>query len=150
MATQRPRKAETSSPPGRSARAKLLVTAEDRGFEPRRAARPNRISSAFPVVTGRSGHHRDRPELQVSRAGNAGIVPGPAADARRVRTRNGHAPGPDDGHRGSASTAATVPAMRSIVDRAMLGGPGGQHLPGLPDGQLGHASRATLVQYVLQ
>ena len=90
MATQRPRKAETSSPPRRSARAKLLVRAEDRGFEPRRAARPNRISSAFPLVTGRSGNHRDRPEWQASRAGNAGIVPGLPADARRVRTRNGH------------------------------------------------------------
>src|SRR6516164_11378344 len=95
VATQRPRKAETSSPPRRSARAKLLVRAEDRGFEPRRAARPDRISSAFPVVTGRSGQDRDRPEWQVSRAANAGLVPGPAADARRVRTRNGHAPGPD-------------------------------------------------------
>ena len=91
VATQGPWKAETSSPPRRSARAKLLVRAEDRGFEPRRVLPPNRISSAFPVVTGRSGQDRDRPEWPVSRAGNAGIVPGPAADARRVRTRNGHA-----------------------------------------------------------
>src|SRR6516165_4570377 len=91
MATQRPRKAETSSPPRRNARAKLLVTAEDRGFEPRRALPPNRISSAFPVVTGRPGNHRDRTEWQVGRAGKAGIVPGAAGDAERVRTRNGHA-----------------------------------------------------------
>jgi len=90
VATQRPPKAETSSPPRRSARAKLLVRAEDRGFEPRRALPPNRISSAFPLVPGRSGNDRDRTGWQVSRAGNAGIVPGPAADARRVRTRNGH------------------------------------------------------------
>src|SRR6516165_2654211 len=93
VATQGPRKAETSSPPGRSARAKLLVRAEDRGFEPRRVVTPNRISSAFPLVPGRSGNHRDRPGLQVSRAGNAGIVPGPAGNAERVRTRNGHAHG---------------------------------------------------------
>jgi hypothetical protein len=65
--------------------------AEDRGFEPRRVLPPNRISSAFPVVTGRSGNDRDRTEMQVSRAGNAGIVTGPAGNARRVRTRNGHA-----------------------------------------------------------
>jgi hypothetical protein len=119
VATQRPRKAGTSSPPGRSARAELLVTAEDRGFEPRRAARPNRISSAFPLVTGRSGNDRDRPGWQVSRAGKAGIVPGPAGNAERVRTRNGHTPGADAGHRGSASMAGSVPAMRSIVVRAM-------------------------------
>jgi len=119
MATQRPRKAETSSPPRRSARAKLLVTAEDRGFEPRRVLPPNRISSAFPLVPGRSGNHRDRTEWQASRAGNAGIVPGPAGNAERVRTRNGHTPGPDAGHRGSCSMAAMVPAMRSIMVRAM-------------------------------
>jgi hypothetical protein len=100
-------------------RQKCLVTAEDRGFEPRRAARPNRISSAFPLVTGRSGHDRDRPEWQASRAGNAGIVPGLPADARRVRTHNGHTHGPDAGHRGSASMAGRAPAMRSIVVRAM-------------------------------
>src|SRR6516225_325072 len=90
MATQRPRKAESSSPPGRSARAKLLVIAEDRGFEPRRVLPPNRISSAFPLVPGRSGNDRDRPEWQVSRAGKARVVPGPAGNAERVRTRNGH------------------------------------------------------------
>src|SRR5215467_7904154 len=61
-----------------------LRTAEDRGFEPRRVLPPNRISSVFPVVPGRAGNHRDRPEWQVSRAGKAGIVTGPAADARRV------------------------------------------------------------------
>ena len=115
----RARKAETSSPPRRSARAKLLVTAEDRGFEPRRVLPPNRISSAFPLVTGPSGNHRDHPESQASRAGNAGIVPGPAGNAERVRTRNGHTPGPDAGHRGSCSMAAMVPAMRSIMVRAM-------------------------------
>src|SRR6516165_10199587 len=119
VATQRPPKAETSSPPGPSARAKLLVRAEDRGFEPRRVLPPNRISSAFPLVTGRSGNDRDRTELQVSRAGNAGVVPGPAGNAERVRTRNGHTHGPDAGHRGSASMAAMVPVMRSIVVRAM-------------------------------
>src|SRR6516225_6567636 len=164
MATQRPRKAETSSPPRRSARAKLLVTAEDRGFEPRRVLPANRISSAFPVVTGRSGNDRDRPELQVSRAGKAGIVTGPAGDARRVRTRNGHAHRADDGHRRSASMAAMVPGdavergprdagqpvdlalaqaridrdpddlVAPTIDRVLLGGPGGQHLPGLADG----------------
>src|SRR6516162_1648850 len=119
VATQGPRKAESSSPPRPSARAKLLVRAEDRGFEPRRVLPPNRISSAFPLVTERSGNDRDRPELQVSRAGNAGIVPGPAADARRVRTHNGHTHGADAGHRGSPSMAGSVPAMRSIVVRAM-------------------------------
>ena len=36
------------------------------------------------------------------------------------------------------------------ADRVLLGGPVGQHLPGLPDGQLGHASHATLLQHVLQ
>ena len=169
MATQRRRKAETSSPPRRSARAKLLVRAEDRGFEPRRALPPNRISSAFPLVTGRSGNDRDRTEWQVSRAGNAGIVPGPAADARRVRTRNGHThttempviagplPWPGVYRRcGRSWSAPCRPAgeprscpgphrsrpgrpRRGGCDRVMLGGPAGQHLPGLPDHQLPRA-----------
>ena len=34
--------------------------------------------------------------------------------------------------------------------RVLLGGPAGQHLPGLPDRQLRHASYATFLQYVLQ
>jgi hypothetical protein len=73
--------------------------------------------------------------------------------------------------------AGTAPAMRSIVvrampvdlalaqaridrgpddlvapatDRVLLGGPAGQHLPGPADRQLRHASRATLLQHVLQ
>ena len=120
VATQGPRKAEGSSPPKLECPdVTAAQTAEDRGFEPRRVLPPNRISSAFPVVPGQSGQDRDRPELQVSRAGNAGVVPGPAGDARRVRTRNGHTHGPDAGHRGSASVAGSVPAMRSIVVRAM-------------------------------
>jgi hypothetical protein len=94
VATQGPRKAESSSPPKlECSDVTSAQTAEDRGFEPRRVLPPNRISSAFPIVTGRSGNHRDRPEMQASRAGNAGIVPGPAGNAERVRTRNGHTPG---------------------------------------------------------
>jgi len=46
-------------------------------------------------------------------------VTGPAADARRVRTRNGHTHRADAGHRGSCSMAGTAPRMRSIVVRAM-------------------------------
>ena len=48
--------------------------------------------------------------MAVSRAGKAGIVTGPAADARRVRTRNGHAPGPDGGHRGPSTAYAIMRA----------------------------------------
>jgi len=120
VATQSPRKAESSSPPNlECSDVTAAQSAEDRGFEPRRVLPPNRISSAFPLVPGRSGQDRDRPEWQASRAGNAGLVPGPAADARRVRTRTGHTHSPDAGHRGSWSTAAMVPAMRPIVARAM-------------------------------
>src|SRR6516225_2904710 len=77
MATQEPPRAASSSPP-KLERSDVTAaqTAEDRGFEPRRVLPPNRISSVFPVVTGRSGHDRDSTGLQVSRAGKAGIVTG--------------------------------------------------------------------------
>jgi len=85
MATQRPRKAETSSPPRRSARAKLLVTAEDRGFEPRRAARPNRISSAPVPVPPSSAYRRESAEPQAIGTGKLSNLPGRAGFSPDVR-----------------------------------------------------------------
>ena len=40
--------------------------------------------------------------------------------------------------------------VAEAIDRVMPGGPGGQHLPGLTDSQLCHASPATHSQHVLQ
>ena len=85
VATQGPRKAETSSPPGRSARAKLLVRAEDRGFEPRRVLPPNRISSAPASVPLSSAYRRESAEPQATGTGNLSNLPGGAGFSPRVR-----------------------------------------------------------------
>jgi len=85
VATQGPRKAEGSSPPRRSARTKLLVRAEDRGFEPRRVLPPNRISSAPASVPLRSAQCRERPEPQATGTGNLSNLPGRAGFSPGVR-----------------------------------------------------------------
>ena len=73
MDTQWPRQAGTSSPPDRHFRTKLLVRAEDRGFEPRRVLPSNRRSSSMPDL---SRHDRDCAKSQARRSGKAGITPG--------------------------------------------------------------------------
>ena len=82
--------------------------AEDRGFEPRRAVKPNRISSAFTCMPVRRSPVRDRTETQARRTGKAHIVPraaGIAGNPRPVRTRNGRAWTRDAGHREPSSAA---------------------------------------------
>src|SRR5215471_13315292 len=85
MATQEPPKAGSSSPPGLSARAKLLVRAEDRGFEPRRVLPPNRISSAPVSVSLRWAYDRESAEPQATGAGNLNNLPGRAGFSPGVR-----------------------------------------------------------------
>jgi len=65
--------------------------AEARGFEPRKGANPNRISSVFPRVPGGCKHVRDGTETQARRAGKPRSAGNHTENARRVRTRNGHA-----------------------------------------------------------
>src|SRR6266480_5713174 len=102
-----------------------LRDAEDRGFEPRRVVTPNRISSVLTRVPGPRSHVRDGTETQARRAGKAAIAPSLTGNARRVRTRNGHAGTPGRGHAPppAAATSAmiplrTSPAVLSLVPAA--------------------------------
>src|SRR6266704_1282563 len=68
--------------------------AEDRGFEPRRAVKPNRISSPMPRLPALSRNDRDCAKSQARTSGKDRISPDLTVNARkvlRVRTRNGHA-----------------------------------------------------------
>jgi hypothetical protein len=98
-----------------SAAGEGLRAAENREFEPRRVLPPNRISSAFPVVTGRCGHVRDGTETQARRTGKSlnraasgskDREPAPRTDAQWTRTA---------GHR--VSSPPTEGGIEDAVDR---------------------------------
>ena len=55
-----------------------LWTAEDRGLEPRRAVKPNRISGAPVSVSLRSAYRRETAEPQATGTGNSSNLPGRA------------------------------------------------------------------------
>jgi hypothetical protein len=97
-----------------------LRAAEDRGFEPRRAVKPNRISSVLPPVPGWRRHVRDGTETQARRAGNSLVIQNHTGNARRVRARSVRAAEEAPGHFAAPSSAAgTALTIRSIVVRAM-------------------------------
>jgi hypothetical protein len=70
-----------TSPAGQSA----CSAAEDRGFESRRAVKPNRISSAPASVSLRSAYSRETAEPQASGTGNLSNLPGRAGFSPGVR-----------------------------------------------------------------
>src|SRR5215472_3873340 len=89
MATQGPRKSpekqKAAARPDRELGVTAAQEAEDRGFEPRRAVKPNRISSALASVPLRSAYNRERAEPQATGAGKLSNLPGRAGFSPGVR-----------------------------------------------------------------
>ena len=78
-----------------------LEAAEDRGFEPRRAARPNRISSPFRPTKDSESRPNPPQSAQLSSGGGKAAEPG-------ARRRN-------------PFRASIVPAMRTLVPVTEIG-----------------------------
>ena len=115
----RARKAEAAARRSWSARTKLQFRAEDRGFEPRRALPPNRISSAPASVPLRSAYNRERAEPQATGTGKlsnrpdrAGYSPGVRACLVRARCVR-----PADRHALAGSTFPQPGSARPVLTR---------------------------------